>query len=64
VFTTRGVKYPRAYTEINLTGRGGGQNLNCKFKTFGFLDTFKGTHTNYLANTTLSLLQTKLAKKQ
>ena len=25
----------RAYTEINL---GGGQNLNGKFKTFGFLD--------------------------
>ena len=26
----------RAFTEIDM---GGGQNLNCKFKTFGFLDT-------------------------
>ena len=44
--------------------RGGGQNLNCKFKTFGFLDTLKvHIQSNYLANTTLSLLQTKLAGK-
>jgi len=48
---------PRAYTEINLgegnmceaqtknpplrASRGGGQNLNRKFKTFGILDTLK-----------------------
>ena len=42
-------------------GRG---SLNCKFKTFGFWDTLKYTHTVQLPYTlpylTLSLLQTKL----
>ena len=42
-----------------------GQNLNCKFKTFGFLDTLKiHLQSNYLTSTTLSLLQTKLAEKE
>ena len=42
---------------------GGGQNLNCKFKTFGFLDTLKvHIQSNYLTSTTLSLLQTELAE--
>ena len=45
--------------------RGGGQTLNCKFKTFGFLDTLKvHIQSNYLASTTLSRLQTKLAEKK
>ena len=44
------------------------KNLKNKFKTFGFSDIrhkFKILlrYTNYLANTTLSLLQTKLAEK-
>ena len=43
--------------------KGGGQNLNCKFKTFGFLDTVK-VHTNYHTSTTFYLIQTRLAKKQ
>ena len=38
---------------------GGGANLNCKFKTFGFLD----VRHKYSATTTLSLLQRKLAEK-
>ena len=43
-------------------GRGG--NLNCKLKTFGFMDTLKvHIQSNYLPTTTLSLLQTKLAEK-
>ena len=43
---------------------GGGQNLNCKLKTFGFLDTLKvHIQFNYLASI-VSLLQTKLAKKK
>ena len=43
----------------------GGANMNCKFKTFGFLDTVKVRiiQSNYLTNNTLSLLQTKLAEK-
>ena len=69
------------YTEIYLVGvqicarqnffappkelLGGGANMNCKFKTFGFLDTVKVRiiQSNYLTNNTLSLLQTKLAEK-
>ena len=47
--------------------RGGGQNLKCKFKTFGSLDTLKvnNTHTVQLPSIyyTLSLLQIKLAEK-
>ena len=44
--------------------RGGGKNLNCKFKTFGLLDTLKvHIQTNYLTRTNFSLLQTKLAEK-
>ena len=43
---------------------GGGRNLNCKLKTFDFLTTLKvHIQSNYLATTTLSLLQTKLAEK-
>jgi len=43
----------------------GGQTLNCKFKTFGFLDTLMvHIQSNYLASTTLSRLQTKLAEKK
>ena len=53
---------PRAYTEINLGGgkicvkrKGGGQNLNRKFKTLGFLDTLKvHIQSNYLTDTTFS----------
>ena len=42
---------------------GGRPNMNGKFKTFGFLDTLKvHIQSNYLTSTTLSLLQTKLAK--
>jgi len=38
--------------------------MNRKFKTFGFLDTFKvHIQSNYLTSTASSLLQTKLAKK-
>ena len=49
---------PRSFQE-----RGGGQNLKYKFKTFGFLDTFKvHIQSNYLTDTTLSLLQTELAE--
>ena len=71
-----GEKGARADTEINLggakfgpplelLGEGGGQNLNCKLKTFGFLVTLKvHIQSNYLAGTTLSLLQTKLAEKK
>jgi len=41
-----------------------GGDLNCKFKTFGFLDNLKlRIKSNYLASNTLSLLQTKLAEK-
>ena len=47
--------------------RGGGanfQNLNRKFKTFGFLDTLNvHIQSNYLTSTTISLLQTKIAEK-
>ena len=51
------------YTEINL----GGGILDCKFKTFRFLDTRKYTHSPMSPITlykysTLSLLQTKLEK--
>ena len=43
----------------------GGPNLNCKLKTFGFLDTLKVyIQSNYLSSTTLSLLPTKLAEKK
>ena len=42
-----------------------GNSLNCKFKTFGILDTSKvRIQSNYLASTTLFLLQTKLADKK
>ena len=42
---------------------GGWQNLNCKFQTFGFLDTVKEhIQSNYLPIATLSLLKTKLAE--
>ena len=42
----------------------GGQTLNCKLKTFCFLDTLKvHVQSKTLASTTLSLLQTKLAEK-
>ena len=41
------------------------QNLNCKFKKFGFLDILKAhIQSNYLTRTTLSYLQTKLAEKK
>ena len=43
---------------------GGWQNLNCKIKTFGFLDIKVHKQSNYLAITTQSLLQTKLAEKK
>ena len=70
---------PRAYTKINLKGGGEicgkrkippplgafpGEKFYCKFKTFDFLDTLKGhIQSNYHANNTLSLLQTKLGEK-
>ena len=45
--------------------RGGGHNLNPKFKTFGFLYTLKvNIKSNYLTSNTLSLLQTKLEEKK
>ena len=55
--------------------RGWGQNLNHKFKTFGFLDSLKVNHTLYTIHHTLysqiniqgllsSLHQTKLAEKK
>ena len=48
----------------NMSKGGRGQNLNCKFKTFGFLDTLNvHIQSNYLTSTTLSLIQTKLAGK-
>ena len=38
--------------------------LNCKYNTFGFLNTLKvHIQSNYLTRTTLSLLQTKRAEK-
>ena len=41
------------------------KNLNCKFKTFGILDTLKvHIQSNYPTSSTLSLLQTKLAEKK
>ena len=71
---------PRAYTKINLKGGGAkyagsakfpplgafpGEKFYCKFKTFDFLDTLKGhIQSNYHANNTLSLLQTKLGEKK
>ena len=71
---------PRVYTEINLKGGGAkyagsakfpplgafpGEKFYCKFKTFDFLDTLKGhIQSNYHANNTLSLLQTKLGEKK
>ena len=38
-----GVKYPRSAKKIAF---GGGQNLNRKFKTFGFLDSLE-VHIHY-----------------
>ena len=56
----RDAKYAKKwFTPIE---RGG--NLNCKLKTFGFMDTLKvHIQSNYLTSTTLSLIQTKLAEK-
>jgi len=45
--------------------RGGGHNLNPKFKTFGFLYTLKvNIQSNYLTSNTLSPRQTKLEEKK
>ena len=65
---SRGGKYAkRNIISPPLRSSQGGQNLNCKFKTFGFLDdldTLKvHIQSSYLASTTLSLLQTKIAEK-
>ena len=54
---------PRAYTEIDFAPPGapkGGQNLNCKFKTFGFLDNSK-LHIQVLLYL-IFLYQTKLTE--
>ena len=66
-----GEKGARADTEINLGGAkfgpplellGGGQNLNCKLKTFGFLVTLK-VHIHYSPVTKQGLLYLSASNK-